>query len=534
VRHLSVRRIGAGALALALSACHGPDQIVLGGTGMVTPANPAFLSPKGDDQNSGAQDAPWKTFKEALPRLGPGSTLTLLEGTYDRGTTGFIDARCVDGDAGPSNARSGTDDTPAGRVTINAVGHVFLRGDDGGPPLSITGCAHWVIDGLHAEGADLDTAPNTPEVGSVVVVGNDTHDLTLRHLLLARPNVYRHAHVLHIGEGSHDVLVEDCELYEFHENAVETARTSNLTFRRNYINSRGKADKIFPTAYQAGGDFGFLFEETSGVLAENNLVENVHDGFGIVGRDLMLDSAAPPANPPDGNRLLGNIVLQPEGVGVRIDSRCNGENPCPPSRTVRRTDFVDTVVIGGAAGLSSAGATGTTIQRFTVTGAANGLLFIKEPKNAALQSSSMTKDSLAIVQDNGFRANDEAGWSFDHCAVMSSNPAAAFVPDDPGHVTGKVNVMPDLGACLAFIPETSALKHAGTGAGAVGADVLDRYENGQLTSTPLWTAAGSFPCGAVVTDLNADLNTSCAGVGTRRLQITPAGSQPSMTSCPLP
>src|SRR6185295_637204 len=125
--------------------------------------------------------------------------------------------------------------------------------------------------------------------GSVVVVGNDTHDLTLSHLLLARPNRYRHSHLLHIGEGSHDVLVQECELYDFHENAVETARTSALTFRRNYVNSRGWIDMGVRTAYQTGGDFGFLFEETSGVVAENNLVENVHDGFGIVGRDNMLD-----------------------------------------------------------------------------------------------------------------------------------------------------------------------------------------------------------------------------------------------------
>src|SRR4051794_13832897 len=98
-----------------------------------------FLSPMGNDQNPGTRELPWKTFKAALPRLRPGSTLTLLEGTYDGGGWGYLIARCADGPAGPANAEAGTDDTAAGRITIPAdpPGAAFLRGDANGPPLSI-------------------------------------------------------------------------------------------------------------------------------------------------------------------------------------------------------------------------------------------------------------------------------------------------------------------------------------------------------------------------------------------------------------
>jgi hypothetical protein len=525
-----------GALAaLALHACSGPPEVSLGGAGMVT-TNAAFLSPKGNDQNPGSRELPWKTFAAALGRLGPGSTLTLLADTYDGGSTGYLDARCVAGPRGPANAKSGTDDTDTGRILVKAdlPGSAFLRGDANGPPLSIEGCSHWAIDGLRVESADLATAPTTPEGGSVVVVGNNTTNLVLSHLLLVHANRYRHSHLIHIADGSHDILVEDSELYDFHENAVETARTSALTFRRNYVNSRGAADIDggFKTGFATGGDFAFFFEETAGVIAENNVVENAHDGFAIVGRDNGLDSLVPPPNPPDGNRLLGNIVLQPDGVGIRIDSRCNHENPCPPSRTIRRTELVDDAVISATAGLSSAGAMSTTVQRLTVTGASDGVLFIKEPQNGALQSSSTTTNSLAIVQDIGFRADNEMGWSFDHCAVMTSVPTAAYVPDDPAHVTGKVTVTPDLGACLVFIPEASALKHAGTGS-AVGADILDRYEGGVLTSMPLWASSGAFPCGAAITEINSDTLDSCVNVH-KRLNIVPAGTTADATHCPLP
>jgi hypothetical protein len=528
--------LGTGALVLALGACSGPAEISLGGAGMVS-TKAAFLSPRGDDQNPGSREFPWKTFRAALKRMGPGSTLTLLEGTYDGGATGYLNARCVAGPGGPANATAGTDDTDAGRVLITAdpPGGAFLRGDDSGPPLSIDGCSNWMLEGLHVESDDLNTAPTTPEAGSVVVIGENTQQLVLRHLVLGHPNGYRHSHVLHIGDRSRDIRVEECELYDFHENAVETARTSDLTFRRNYLNSRGREDKTdgVQTAFPTSGDFGFFFEETSRVLAENNIVENVHDGFGLVGRDNAMDGATPPANPPEGNRFLGNIVRQAADVGVRIDSRCNKQSPCEPSRTIRGTKLVDNAVLGGAAGLSSAGAVDTTVQRFTSAGTANGVLFIKEPQNGPLMSSMMTTNSLAIVQDVGFRSDNETSWSFDHCAVMTSVPAAAYiyVPPDASHVSGQLAVPSDLGACQVFIPEASALKHAGLGT-AVGADIINRYENGVLTATRLWSVDGSFPCGPV-TSLNSNPATSCAEIH-KRLRITPAGAAPSPSSCPLP
>src|SRR5688572_25486442 len=41
-----------------------------------------YLSPSGLDSNSGAYSSPWKTFGFALPRLRPGDTLILKDGTY--------------------------------------------------------------------------------------------------------------------------------------------------------------------------------------------------------------------------------------------------------------------------------------------------------------------------------------------------------------------------------------------------------------------------------------------------------------------
>jgi Right handed beta helix region len=526
VRPVDVTRLGAGvALTLALGACRGPAAISIGAATTVD-AKEVFLSPTGLDRNPGTRDKPWRTFGFALPHLGAGSTLTLLDGTYDGGTTGYFDARCG------SNGGALNGD-PGNPVTVRAENQraAFLRGDATGPPFFIDACSNWTIDGLRVESDDLQNAPDTIDAGSVVVVGANNHGLVLRHLLARHPNRFKHAHVLRIGDRSTDILVEECELYDFHHNAVEIWRTDNVTFRRNYVNGRGLSDIKggFASDDASGGDFGFLLEETRNVIAENNIIENVHDGFGVVGRDTGLPADMPPPvdNPIDSNHLLGNVVLQPAGSGVRIDSRCLGQTLCDPPRIVRRTELVDDVIIGGAAGVSSAGAIGTSIQQVTVIGAANGFLFVKEPPNTGLQSTSDTVNSLAVVQAEAFRATGEANWSFDHCAAMSSiGPISYYVPDD-GHVTSKVAVPSDLGGCLVYLPAASALKHAGKGTNDVGANVLSRYEGGQLTPMPLWTTGtGAFPCGAVVAGVNDDPATSCLGVH-KRLHV-------AAPDCPLP
>ena len=65
---------------------------------------------------------------------------------------------------------------------------------------------------------------------------------------------------------------------------------------------------------------------------------------------------------------------------------------------------------------------------------------------------------------------------------------------------------------------------------------MNRYQDGTLTTTPLWLADGSFPCsGIVVMDVNNEApgRTSCIGVH-KRLHVAPAGTAPDPTRCPLP
>jgi hypothetical protein len=563
------RHIGAAvAVALALGgACRGPGVISIGTT-IVAPGATIYLSPMGsDDNNCATPDQACQTFRKALPMLQPGSTLILEDGTYTAATTGYLNIRCdgatVDAGAPPSS-------TDAVFVANGVVGMpiivqaehprlAFLSGDGSGPPLTVDGgCQYWTFDGLRVESTDVDKPLDSPlDNGSVIVVGFDNTGLVFENLLARYPNRYLHSHVLRIGDGSNDVTVRDSEFYNFHHNAIEAWRTDHLMLLRNYINSHDTPDTGAPGAYvsEAGtiGDYGIFLEETSHTIAANNIIEDVNDGIGIVGRyGSVQPSSKLISDRIEGNAFLGNIILHPLDFGFRIDSRCvmpsmtappsmTPQVPCnDDARKVTSTDLENDVVIGGAAGISSAGAVGTTINELTVIGAANGVLIYKESQNAGVTSTSTTTNALVTgFQAEAFEVFQEEQWSFDHCATDATgahamNNFVVLQPSGAGTVTNQVTFMSDLQGCLFYIPATSSLKGAGGGGRDVGANVVLAYQNDgvSLTQTPLWSAAGFTKCGAVVPGKDAqgkDINSTlaCTDVATR-LNLAPTGT------CPLP
>lgn len=490
-------RLGVVGVAMALAACSGPAELSLGT--VVAPATTmVYVAPDGMPGAPGTRDRPLKTFAEALPRLRPGSTLTVLDGVYDA-TNGPLTARCDD-----VTIFSGTDD--AHRIVVKTEeGHeraAWLKGDGLRAPIELEGCRFWTIEGLHVTSKTTTPAPAAPEAGSVVVLRADDRDLVLRRLLVRQPNRNAHAQALTIGPGCGDVLVEENELYDFHESGVAATRAGRLTLRRNYLSAGASADDALMSEDADRGDYGFLLEETHDVIAENNVVEGVHTGFAVVGRAANVD--APVGEPVAGNRLLGNVVLRPAGVGVRVDSRCGGLNPCSVSRTVVDTEVSDAVVIGGAAGVSNAGAVNTRIRAVTIRDAANGVLGVREPLNIAIRSTWSVVNSLAVVQNTAFKTGaDEAEWLFDHCAAASSNPTALFViaNNNPNGRVQDPQPVPQLDACVVATP----LRNVGAGAMNVGATVLDRTVDGVLTpGAPLWdpTTRAFTGCGAVIPGAN--------------------------------
>jgi len=170
-------------------------------------------------------------------------------------------------------------------ITITAdAGHerrALLRGDGRVPPLSLDGCQYWTIAGLRIESQDVADAVTTPDSGSVAVLLGATRSVTLSRTLLRLPNLHKHAHLLRVDDGASDVTVEECELLDFHHNAIEVARGGSIFVRRNYVNAHGVTGFTGePGDDHSAGHWGVWLEETREVYAENNVVEGVDGQIG--------------------------------------------------------------------------------------------------------------------------------------------------------------------------------------------------------------------------------------------------------------
>jgi hypothetical protein len=385
-----------------------------------------------------------------------------------------------------------------------------------------------VVEGLVLQSAHDANVPQGVDVGSVAMIQGG-HDLVLRRLILMRPNQERHSHVLRVLEAS-SVLVEECEAYDFFHNAFEAVRTDRVTFRRNYLHSRfaTSAGKVVGNDEPTRGEVAIQVEESSLSLLENNVAEVVGTGFSVVGRAVGSAYTDPAPYPVSGARLFGNLVRDALGQGFRVESRCDAATPCDrPERIVSDTLIVNGVALQAATGFWVDAAPGTRVDNVTAVDAVNGLRLLRGPPNAGLMFAASAARSLVRSYSGvAFWAQAADEWSFDHCSAQApSIEAVAFSPAD-GNVLLPVTAAGE-DSCVAYLPPTSPLLAAAGAEGDVGANVVRRYQDGTLTSQPLWEpGSGAFPCGAIVAGINDDPSQSCSGVH-ERLHV---GSQ----GCPLP
>ena len=100
-----------------------------------------YISPTGSNSNNGlTSGTPWKTFAFAIPLLGSGDTLTLLNGTYTQSDSGMI----------LINNKNGSVSQP---ITLKADNErqAFISSDGTASPLDISGSSYLNIEGLMSQ-----------------------------------------------------------------------------------------------------------------------------------------------------------------------------------------------------------------------------------------------------------------------------------------------------------------------------------------------------------------------------------------------
>jgi hypothetical protein len=469
-----------------------------------------YIAPDGNDTGPGTAAAPWKTFAHALPLLRPGLTLVLLDGVYTSETSGMLQVFC---------GQNAVDGEPGRPIVVRAQNErrAFVRGDGAGAAIELSACSHWTIEGLHAEGADV-PGEMGDEPGSVVVLTHGCSDVVLRRIVAARPNRTLQASVYVIAHAATNVLVEECEALDFHYYGFHAYDSTHPIFRRDYAHSRDVTDAPggMATSDPIRGDGGFLLTKSASAVIENCVAEHVADGFTIAGSRVVQGGRVQPQH----DQILGCISNDATHAGFRLLSRCNGTKPCNEGdRIVSDSVLSNDVAIGGPLGFSSEGAVHLQIANASIFDVTDtGVSFGLNAENMGLTSSASARASLATAPGAafGFHATAQFEWSFQRCNAFGA--ATPFAPRDAAHVDVATEVDPQLAGCLVYVPPGSPVATAGVAGASLGARVVARYADGQLTSTPLWDpATGAFPCGAAVSGLNDDTraDVSCIGVHAR-------------------
>jgi hypothetical protein len=497
------RSTGGGAAGAAGAAGEGG---LAGGDAGVVPRD-AFLSPDGDDNNPGTEALPWLTFRHALPLLVPGSSLTLKDGIYDGASTGYLQVSCG------SNAVNGTPDRP---ITIRAQNErqAFLRGNGTGTPIELAACTNWVLDGLRAEGVDVQ-GETGDEAGSVVVITHACSNVLLHRLVAAHPNRYFQSSVYVIAHAAPNVVVEESEALDFHSYGFHAYDSMQPVFRRDYVHSRDTPDLPggYISASVTNGDGGFLLTKSKGAIVENCIAEHVADGFTIQG------SRGPAGGQvqPEHDQLVGDVANDVTRAGFLLMSHCANTKPCDQGDQIVSTSLLSNdVARGGPVGVLVEGGVNLTIQSTSIFDTTDtGVSLALAAENMGLASSAAARSTLVTAPGApfGFHSTGQVNWSFSRCNAYG--PATTFAPRD-GHVMNGTEVDPQLGACLVSVPATSPLAVPVSGSPAMGATLAFRYDGGVLTATKLWDqTTGAFPCGATVAGESDDPAVSCVGVAAR-------------------
>lgn len=442
-----------------------------------------YIAPAGSDSNDGTTTStPWLTWPYAIAHTTCGDTLIAMDGTYTI-TNGapLVTKVC----------------TASTVYTIQAQNEraAFIDGSPGTfVPFYINNSAYITVLGLHARSGDLDPALGGVNLG-VCNVYNSNH-VTLRHLICTHPNRYRNAGHVYQFYNSFDNLVEENEAYYFHRHGFYMGGgSSRNVVRRNYCNGR-----LYPDLQVAGvenptdgptettaDDCLIVYPGTDNIF-ENNIAENV-----------MLKCAAIEAiGTATNNQFLGNICMGANYNGVALDARGATASTMPTNTTVK-----DMVVIGAQfSSFRFNGNKNTQCINCTVIGGAAGIAnsFLTAQPGDGIYTGSIT-NSLA-VNTTGIGIYFDPGMStwtatnsdaFGNSTNYSPSSSANYTPTNPPTAND-----PQLGTCQVWRPDGSYAKTHG-----LGTDILYRYQDGVLTTIPLWDpTTGVFPHGAVVAGLN--------------------------------
>lgn len=431
------------------------NDSVATGAATATTADPQtyYLSTTGSDSTNGlTTDTAWQSFAHAWTILQPGDTLQVADGSY---TT-----------PSPPAAKSGIAGYP---ITITAInpGNVQITG-----PMNFVGNTYLTFVGLTITGTNIAVSIYSNGAGA------PSQYLTFQQIGWTCTSVVLNDNAcFRMYDGTNHVLVEDSWGYGGGRYTIMCQGSYNLNTGCDYNTFRRLVLRMGPSTSTAGNPQASL----SLYFSSSNTVENVIALDGSAASDssnaaFYVTGHTPPPN-ADSNKYYGLIALNNLGIGLYLDcggAVCNGN------------EVYNSVFWGSsrhAAAISGGTCDNTVLDHNTLakadpTGVLTGMHGFT---NNICTGTSITND--ALYSNSGYGANRNSG-------SITTNNNNGYYGNTAGTLNGITAGAGDVTTDPAFSYitriETASPYHNAGSSGDIGANVINRYQDGVLTGTALW------------------------------------------------
>lgn len=406
-----------------------------------------FIGPAGSDAASGSSAATaWATFAHAWTIVQPGDTLTLLDGVYRQPLSPTI---------------SGAPGVP---ILIRAQhnGGAIIDGEAIHEACAFQGTPTLIRDfdvvGIHCTNSSSSQAP--------FVISS------AERIRVRRVTAYGIYIAVFDVSSSNDVVLEDVAAYGGGDNMYKFKSCQRPVLRRAYAR--------WTTAGPQGYQTGVYLEDSTDGLVENCVVTAVDspDNY-LTAYDVHTVNVA-----ADRNRFLANVAYGPLETAVLVSWTAPGGTLRPNGTVIR-----DHVTIANVNGVFLRADAMVSAEHLTLVAAASAFpitpnQMATQPIGFSLTNSVLSQgdmgiayaaDPIIVLTDHHDNVFDRMSTPYVSAAIAGENEPMLSI-DWPTATYGNG----------AYLMRPPPLATAGSGGGPVGAEILYRTIDGELTTTPLW------------------------------------------------
>jgi hypothetical protein len=428
-----------------------------------------YISPNGSNQNSGTASCSnaWLTFSYAQSRMSAGDTLYLCDGTYTTSNSGMLVAK--------KSGQSGK------YITFAAL-------NEGS---AIIDCRNTCNDhAIHSNNYDWlkfigMRAKNADGGHSVVKVGPGSNNVILQRITAHDTENGNNTHVISV-EGN-TVLLEDCAGWGVGRNMLLIYEpATNVTVRRFFAQLKR----------HDGTGGGMACTQIYG--AKNTIMENfictVNDNFSSpnYGQTNGISIWDNNQNSTDNNAVYGSIVYDI----AKVDrwGRSKDFNVTSKSDQISGNSFTDCVSIGDNYGGNEyslkfgLGDSDLEVTNCTFIGAEKDGIQVESPYSISATDNLTVQNTIVMNASScGYNEVDPPN-SFTHSYNNYYNNGSHMCNESQSATEKNKNPNFDTATYGygAYLMRPSALHGLGKNGVDIGAEVLYRYKNGNLTNVPLW------------------------------------------------